>query len=83
MQDFASTDPYIALVRARVDWVTEMQEMKTLVQRTLSREGPSENFEENRFDLIEPGANTILSKVWQSLLRPGWTLRMQMWAAVD
>ena len=67
----AGTYPCVALVRARVDWVNGMQEMKTLVQRTLSREGPSENFDENRFDPIEPGGNIILPEVWQSLIRPG------------
>ena len=34
---------------------------------------------EGHYDLIGPSGEIILPQVWQSVIEPGWTIKMQMW----
>ena len=53
--------------------------MKDLIRGTFHPEETNQGFEENRFDLIGPWGNIILPRVWQSSIRSGWSITMQMW----
>ena len=53
--------------------------MKDLIRGTFHPQENYHGFEENRFDLIGPGGNIILPRVWQSSVSSGWSITMQMW----
>ena len=53
--------------------------MEDLIRHASQVESVRMEVKEGRYNLVEPDNTIVLPQAWESLVKPGWVVKMHLW----